>query len=150
MSTRYQGTPEEVAALDLYMKLMKAARSVSWKLGSQLENHGLTLPQLGVLDILFHLGSMPEHELRPKLLGLGMNVDELLERMEQLALIRRVRQPEERRTVLVFLTDRGREMMDEVFPRHVRNLVSCMQVLSLEEQEKLGEMCRKLGLHAGA
>lgn len=150
MSTRYQGTDEEVRALNVYIKLQKAARTLAWRLGSQLENYGITMSQLGVLDILYHLGSMPENELRPKLLGLGTDVDHLLEGMEHLALVRRERHPQERREVLVYLTDRGRELVEEVFPRHVSTLVACMEVLGPREQEQLGDLCRRLGLHAGA
>lgn len=149
MSTRYQGTERERQALDTYVKLMKSVRAVSNHLSRNLETYGLTLPALGVLDTLYHLGgSLPDSELRPRLFGIGLKVDDLLKSLEKRALIRRERSPHERRMVLVFLTDKGRELMEEVFPKHAERLTECLSVLSDEEQKTLGALCKRLGLHA--
>lgn len=150
MSSRYKGTPEEQLALNTYIKLMRSTRAVRWNLGRHLESYGLTLSQLGVLESLYHLGSMIENELRPKLFALGLEVDELFNRLERKALIRRERSPGERRLTVVYLTEVGKELVEEVFPRHVKHVVDCFSVLSEQERAQLSELCKKLGLHSEA
>ncbi len=150
MSSRYHGTPEQLGALNAYIKLMRATRAVRWKLGRHLESYGLTLTQLGVLDCLYHLGTMAERELRPRLFELGLKVDELLDQLERRALIRRERAASERRTTLVYLTEPGREMVEEVLERHVSQVVKCFEVFSRDERETFEELCRRLGLHSEA
>jgi DNA-binding MarR family transcriptional regulator len=45
----------------------------------------------------------------------------------------------------VHLTQMGREKLETVFPGHVAALVDEFSVLTQSEQEKLAELCRKLG-----
>ncbi|MBI1941443.1 MAG: MarR family transcriptional regulator, partial [Acidobacteria bacterium] len=54
MPTHYAGTPGEVKALDAYIKLMRAAESVSGRAARHLAASPLTLSQFGVLEALFH------------------------------------------------------------------------------------------------
>ena len=56
MPTRYHGTPAETAALDAYIKLMRAAESVTTRVGGVMAAAGLTIGQFGVLEALLHHG----------------------------------------------------------------------------------------------
>ena len=45
----------------------------------------------------------------------------------------------------VSLTDAGRELISQVLPGHVQAITEEMSMLTPQEQEQLGELCRKLG-----
>jgi MarR family 2-MHQ and catechol resistance regulon transcriptional repressor len=59
--------------------------------------------------------------------------------------VRRQRHRDDRRAVVVSLTDEGREQIRTIFPRHAAGIVEEMSILTAEEQETLGRLCRILG-----
>lgn len=58
MPTHHIGPPGEVAALDAYIKLMRAADSVTARLEPVMGSAGLTVGQFGTLEALLHLGPL--------------------------------------------------------------------------------------------
>lgn len=145
MGTRYLGTKEEVAALDAYIKLVRAAESVSTRLHRHLDAHKLTVTQFGVLEALYHLGSMYQRELAEKLLKSGGNITLVIDNLEKRQLVKRDREVGDRRCISVSLTDTGKQLITEIFPTHVAAVVKELSILTLTEQEELGRLCRRLG-----
>jgi MarR family transcriptional regulator, 2-MHQ and catechol-resistance regulon repressor len=147
MGTHYHGTPEEVRALDTFIKLVRATESASARIHQHLEQTNLTVSQFGVLEALWHLGSLSQRDLAQKLLKSGGNITMVIDNLEKRQLVRRERQTNDRRVILVCLTEAGKALIQEVFPRQVQAVVQEMSVLSAIEQENLGQLCRKLGKH---
>ena len=84
-------------------------------------------------------------ELGTKLLRSGGNITLIIDNLEKANLVKRMRDTEDRRKVVVFLTKAGQELIGQIFPKHLKAIVGEMNVLSAEEQETLGKLCRKLG-----
>ena len=148
MPTQYQGCPSEVRALDAFIKLVRASGSVVARTSRHLAAEGLTVGQFGILETLLHLGPLHQCELARKHLQSGGNVTMIVDNLEKAGLVRRERLAADRRYVRVCLTPAGRERIATVFPTHVQQIREQMEILSPEEQEQLGHLCRKLGLHA--
>ena len=148
MPTRHQGPPQEVLALDAFIKLVRAAGSVLACTNRMVAAHGVTVGQFGVLESLLHLGPLHQCDLARKHLQSGGNITMIVDNLEKAGLVRRERLAEDRRYVRVHLTDTGRERIAAIFPAHVSVVVERMAVLPLAEQEELGRLCRKLGLGA--
>ena len=146
MGSRHQGPEEEVRALDAYIKLMRAADSMTARLSSLLARAGLTMTQFGSLETLYHLGPMNQKELGAKLLKSGGNMTMVLDNLERRGLVRRERTPEDRRVCTVTLTAAGEALIRDLFPQHAAAITAELSVLSPEEQTELGRLCRKLGL----
>ncbi len=146
MPTHFQGSPQEVRALDTFTKLVRAAGSIIARTSRPLATSGLTVGQFGVLETLLHLGPLHQCELARKHLQSGGNITMIVDNLEKAGLVRRERLPEDRRYVRVHLTDAGRERIAELFPRQARNVTEQMSVLTDAEQEELARLCRKLGL----
>jgi MarR family 2-MHQ and catechol resistance regulon transcriptional repressor len=148
MGTHYRGRPTEVQALNAYIKLMRASDSVAAALERRLARLGLTEGQLGVLEVLLHLGPRSQREIGHRLFRSDGNVVMVLDNLERRGLVRRQRDREDRRRVIVRLTPEGRRLIDRVFPGHVAAIVAIFSVLSSAEREQLGRLCKTLGLHA--
>jgi len=146
MGTHYEGTKEEVRALDAYIKLMRAAESVTTRLGESMARVGLTVSQFGAMEALHHLGPMVQCELARKLLKSGGNITTVVDNLEKRRLVRRERAGGDRRFVTVHLTKEGRRLIAGFFPRHVRAIVQEMSTLPHAEMETLGRLCKNLGL----
>ena len=149
MPTRHVGAAHEVRALNCFIKLMRAADTVSARLQRTLAPHGLTLGQLGVLEALLHAGPLCQRDLGRKLLRSGANVTTVVANLERAGLVARTRDAQDRRLMTVSLTPTGRVLIAEVFPEHVAHIVAVLGALAPEEQEELARLCKKLGL-AGA
>ena len=67
-----------------------------------------------------------------------------IDRLAEKGLVRRVPDPEDRRGILVELTDQGRELIDSVVISHVANEARLLQSLSRQEQQTLAALLRKL------
>jgi MarR family transcriptional regulator, 2-MHQ and catechol-resistance regulon repressor len=146
MGTHFTGTQEEERALNSYIKLSRAAEAVSGTINCHLHDDGLTLSQFGVLEALYHLGPMTVGQLGGKILRSSGNMTLVVENLVKRGLVHRQRCPEDRRRVDVTLTDEGRALLESIWPRHLAGVVAAFSVLTPQEQEQLGSLCRKLGL----
>jgi len=146
MGTHYQGTQLEKNALEVYIKLSRAAETVETQVNCHLKNYGLTWSQFGVLEALFHLGPLHQQELAAKILKSRGNLTLVVDNLVKRGLVTRERDESDRRYVTICLTGAGRQLISDIFPRHVRQVVDTIGVLSPEEQQLLAALCRKLGL----
>ncbi|EYB68270.1 MarR family transcriptional regulator [Deinococcus phoenicis] len=145
MPTRYAGSPQERAALDAYIKLWRAAHAVEVTANRHLTDHGLTISQFGVLEALYHLGPLSQRQLADKILRSSGNLTMVIDNLERDGLVRRERNPQDRRMMNVFLTAAGEALVTRVLPDHVRGIQDVFAVLAPEELDQLTALTRKLG-----
>ena len=69
----------------------------------------------------------------------------VIDNLEKQGLVRRERNPEDRRQVFIHLTEKGESLIKEVFPAQLKAIVDEFAVLTAEEQKQLGTLLRKLG-----
>ena len=151
MATHHSGTEQERGALDAYIKLMRSTIAVNARLMPPLlAEYGITSTQLGVLEALSHLGAMPHCALAGKLLVSASNLTTVLDNLERDGLVRRDRDPHDRRVSMTSLTPAGQARLASFFPQHVQRLVDAMSGLDASEQFELARLCRKLGRTAAA
>jgi MarR family 2-MHQ and catechol resistance regulon transcriptional repressor len=146
MGTRYTGTKEETRALNAFIKLMRAAQSVSGRVEAHLSELGLTVSQFGVLEALFHLGPLNQKSLAVKILKSTGNITMVVDNLEKRGLVKRTRDEKDRRNYSVAITPKGTSLIASFFPRHVERIVEEMSVLSGDEQDTLSSLCKKIGL----
>jgi MarR family 2-MHQ and catechol resistance regulon transcriptional repressor len=135
-----------VAALDAFIKLVRAAESVSGRVEASLASLKLTVSQFGVLEALFHLGPLAQKDLARKILKSSGNITMVVDNLEKRGLVQRVRSEQDRRSYTVTQTAKGRELITAFFPGHVERIVKEMASLTRAEQAELGRLCRKVGL----
>src|SRR3954462_12732669 len=145
MGTRHRGTIEEINALNAFIKLQRAAESVSVRVHSVLPT-GLTVTQFGVLEALHHIGPLCQSELAEKLLKSGGNLTLVVDNLEKAGYVARERDPADRRFVVVKLTDKGQAFITALFPKVVAKVKRDRAALSGTDSSDLGRLCKKLGL----
>ncbi|MGO4419626.1 MarR family winged helix-turn-helix transcriptional regulator, partial [Streptomyces sp. MCAF7] len=67
-----------------------------------------------------------------------------IDRMEAKGLVERVREGGDRRTVLIQLTDRGRELIETAMAGHLRSYAKILGSLDRDECEQIGAGLRKV------
>ena len=142
------GDPRVEEAVRAYVKLLRASRAVIMRVEPLLVAHGLTMTQLGVLEAILHKGALTHRELGRKVLTSAGNMTDVVDKLEARGLVRRVRDPADRRLVRVELTEKGAVLIRRLFPRHAADIAHAMAGLSPADLHQLGELLRRLGMEA--
>lgn len=132
-------------ALGLWVVLARCYLTYSKAISAKVAEYGLTVPQFGTLEALYHLGPLSLGELADKLLVTGGNVTYVMDRLEAQGLVYRDRRPDDRRVVQAKLTSAGRELVAKVFPEHAEYVDHLCRHLEAEEQEELRALLKQLG-----
>jgi len=146
MGTHYKGSEEEEMTLNAFIKLMRASESLNYRLNRHLAEADLTVSQFGVMEALLHLGPLNQKALAEKLLKSGGNITMVIDNLEKCGHVERQRDPDDRRAVLIHLTDKGKRFIKSFFPKHLEEIKKEFSVLSRQEKEDLARICKKLGL----
>ncbi|MFH1139824.1 MAG: MarR family transcriptional regulator [Pseudomonadota bacterium] len=142
--TKKEGLSDKLV-LSSYIKLVRAADSVTARSHRHLAGVNLSFSQFAVLEALFHLGSLCQKDLAAKILKSPRNITMVVDNLEKRNLVRRERQVGDRRFFNVHLSEEGRRLFEDIFPRHIEFLRREMEILDQGELEELGRLCRTLG-----
>jgi len=145
---RSWGDAEE-SALRLWIALARCYGTVSRKVATKIAEYGLTTPQFGVLEALYHLGPLPLGELAGKLLVTGGNITFVMDRLEEQRLVQRDRSEEDRRVIIACLTPAGEQQVRDVFPSHAEFVDELAGALSESERDQLRTLLKKWGKSLG-
>src|SRR3954465_3867272 len=144
----YKGSKKTAQALDTFVKLMRAANSVSAATNSELAAADLTVSQFAVLEVLFHAGPLCLTEIARKILTTGGNLTLVVNNLEKRGLVQRKQSSDDRRYFSLHLTSKGKNLIAEVFPKQAAKITRVLGALSEEEQLELARICKKLGIAA--
>lgn len=135
---------EAVEAAATWIKLCRAQLAVSARIFRRLPAR-TSLAQFAVLEALDYLGPMYQREISEKILKSTGNVTVVVDGLERAGLAVRRRLEEDRRKMVVEITDEGRRWLNEILPIYMRALAEEFSVLTSEEKAELGRLCRMLG-----
>ena len=146
MGTHYKGTKKEVLALNTFIKLIRAADSTISRVNIALSKSKLTESQLNILDALYHLGPMCQKDLGKKLLKSGGNITLVIDNLEKQDLVKRERGKEDRRLFYIYLTEKGKNLIEKIFPEYLNSILGAINILTDSEQIEFQRLCKKIGL----
>ncbi len=146
MGTHFKGNKKEVNSLNSYIKLKRAAEAVSSRINTSLAKKGLTESQFGVIEALYHLGPLSQKELGDKLFKSGGNITLVVDNLEKQEIVIRKRGKPDRRYFKIHLTEKGTNLVKEIFPAQLKMIVEEMSVLSDKEHSQFQELCKKIGI----
>ena len=132
-------------ALRLWIALARCYSSFAKAVSVKIQEYGLTTPQFGVLEALYHLGPLSLGELAEKLLVTGGNVTYVMDRLEQQQLVYRSRSGDDRRVIQAKLTPDGRALVEGVFQGHAEYIEHLTRHVDEVERTRLKSLLKKLG-----
>lgn len=135
----------EGEALRLWIALARCYASFAKAVSAKIQEYGLTTPQFGVLEALYHLGPLSLGELADKLLVTGGNITYVMDRLEQQGLVYRERSSDDRRVIQAKLTLDGRKLIEGVFMGHAAFIEGLTRHLEPQERGELRRLLKKLG-----
>jgi len=137
---------KEDQALDAWVKLARAYSMVQKKSREDIERTSLTAAQFAVLECLYHKGPQLLGELTRRMLVSAGNTTVVVANLEKEGYVERQQDPKDRRKTTVRISQRGRMLLDKIFPAHARWMSQMFSTLSEQEQKQLSALLKKLGM----
>jgi MarR family 2-MHQ and catechol resistance regulon transcriptional repressor len=130
--------------LKLLIALSRTTQGVHKREHRTIKEGGLTVSQFAVLEILYHKGDLRICEILEKALATGGNMTVVIDNLVRDGLVRRCIDPSDRRVNLISITEKGRELIGSIFPKHLENINEIFSVLTEEEKHNLINLLKKL------
>ena len=132
----------DITAVSGFLHLLRVATDLSVALDACLSKHGLLQGRWWVLILLMREDSKTS---TPSVLAEKAGVTRatmtgLIDGLEQSGLVERVDIKNDRRSVLIRLTDAGQAKLDAVMPDYYRRVRQCMQALDSEKRNQLQQI----------
>ncbi|HET7577727.1 MAG TPA: MarR family transcriptional regulator [Bacillales bacterium] len=143
-----KGLNESELALKLFVVLSRANRAVTDRIKEDIQSHGLNPTEFAVLELLFHKGDQPIQQIGNKILLSSGSMTYVIDKLETKQFLRRKPCPNDRRVTYATITDKGRELMEDIFPKHQEAIRSLFSGLDFEEKKGMVELLKKLGFSA--
>ncbi|MDW4388886.1 MarR family transcriptional regulator [Staphylococcus saprophyticus] len=120
--------------LDHLMKIVK----------TDVQRYGLNVTEFAVMELLYNKGDQPIQRIGNRVLIASSSITYVVDKLEEKGCVVRQRNEKDKRVTNASLTDKGRSMMDEIFPNHASTLESTFSVLTDEEITVLQTTLKKL------
>lgn len=110
------------------------------------DQHGVRGPQFGVLRAVAEAGQdgIRLTDISNRLMVSCAHVTGLVDRLEAMGIVVREPHPSDRRALLAKLTPYGREVVDDVMPRHDARAKAIFSALSADERAELVRLLDRL------
>lgn len=135
-------------SLDNIAQMEKELRYISGIIKQQgrkiLSNYSITPPQFVALQWLFEHGDMTIGDLSNKMYLAFSTTTDLVDRMENNKLVKRVRDEQDRRVVRIHLLDEGERIIEEVIDKRRKYLGSVLDDFSEEEITQFLQLMTRL------
>jgi DNA-binding MarR family transcriptional regulator len=148
-AARYPGA--DPRATECVINLIRAESLLAAELNNRFRPFGLTGSTFNVLMILDGAAEpLSPHVLGERLLVTRGTVTGLLDTLQRQGLVKRVPHPDDRRMLLIELTDKGGKVLRKTWPAHFPAQTEMLSVLSDTEKETLVRLLGKLEAHLEA
>ncbi len=130
--------------LKVLISLSRATKEVHKGSTDILKKGGLTISQFGVLEALYHKESLSINQIIQSILSTGGNITVVVNNLEKENLVQRITNPNDQRSSLISITEKGKKKIEEIFPLHLNDLEERFSVLAHEEKQTLITILKKL------
>lgn len=120
------------------------AREIRQGLNRRLQEHGASAGQWPILLFLWETDGLTQKELGERIPFEGATIARTLDRMTRDGLVRRERDPSDRRRVQVWLTDEGLALKDVLIPRAREAIGMALDGFEPEEVDVLRNGLRRV------
>ncbi len=117
----------------------EAGRTLGEYAASVLIDSGLTMTQLKSLFLITHMVSTNFRKLAEALGVTPSNVTAIVDRLVQQGLVSRTENPEDRRIMVLQVTDKGRTVLANLRESGIKRMTEILTLLSVEELSALAQ-----------
>ena len=126
------------------VRLEKASLKITNLTVNYLSKHNLTFNQFKVLEVLYHLGDLNIGSITKLTMSTPGNITVVVKNLKRDEWITSIKDPNDSRASILSITQKGKDIVEEVFPNHANNLTKSLEVLSDVELDTLYDLLNKV------
>ena len=135
----------QLKAFTVLHRATAAAQEVTKK---DVQQSDLNLTEFAVMELLYHKGDQPIQNIGKKVLIASSSITYVVDKLEKKGYVERVACPSDRRVTFAKLTEKGRNFLELIFPKHEQKIAEIFSCLSEQELEIFTALLKRVGLHA--
>lgn len=148
VNPKTENQEDQKLSLKLFIVLSRAMQSITKRVEEDIKSHGINPTEFGVLELLYHKGDQPIQKIGEKVLLASSSITYVVDKLEQKGFLIRKPCAKDRRVTYASITDKGKKLMDDIFPEHREAIREIFGGLQPEEKKWMIEHLKKLGFHA--
>lgn len=125
--------------------LFRATNQIEKIIAEDVAQYGLNPSEFGALEVLYHKGPLPIQSICEKVLIASSSMSYVIENLIRKDFILKTKDIQDKRYHIVELTNKGRDLMNDIYPKHVQKLRKYIDILNQEDELSLQLNLKKLG-----
>ncbi|MBU8565293.1 MarR family transcriptional regulator [Virgibacillus pantothenticus] len=136
---------KENLSLKAFVVLIKASKALQDHVMEDIKNYGMKTSEFTILETLYHKGKQTVREISNSVLIKTGSITYVIDRLEEKGMLQREHCQKDRRVVYIDITDEGKNLMDEIFPKHQKVIEELFTDISDEQKQTVIDMLKKVG-----
>ncbi len=139
-----QALPWDNPRFKNWIAVAKACQVIHQKLARALTPLDIKVPHLDILANLYRFEGISQQDLARKLLVGRSNISMLLPQIEKRGLIERRADPDDRRILRLYLTDKGRDLTRQALAIELALIEHSMSTTTVDECNQVGDVMQRM------
>lgn len=132
------------SAMRVWIELARAFMRIRARETAFIESNGLTVAQFGVLEALYHKGSLTVGGLTSLILSTPGNMTVVIKNLKTKGLLTTEQSGQDRRVTVASITEDGRRLISDIFPVHAHNMTGYFACMAEDDRAVLAELLKRL------
>lgn len=124
-------------SMAVYISMSRVINTLRRENNKLILKHNLTLGQFAVMEALYSKGRLSTGEVMEKILSTSGNIPVIVKNLEKDGFITRKQDESDKRRFILDLTDKGKDLMDEIIPENLKFMDELISLWDDEDKEEL-------------
>lgn len=131
-------------AMRTWMQIYRSYNKIRAKESVYIQSFGLTMNQFQVLEVLYHRGDLNIGSITKLTMSTPGNITVVVKNLKRDGFIYSLQDVNDKRASILSITQKGREVIEKLFPQHAKNFEEYFKELDENELETLYTLLYKL------
>ena len=124
-------------SMAVYISMSRVINTLRRENNKLILKHDLTLGQFAVMEALYSKGRLSTGEVMEKILTTSGNIPVIVKNLEKDGYITREQDESDKRRFILDLTDKGKDLMDEIVPENLKFMDELISLWDDEDKKEL-------------
>lgn len=124
-------------SMAVYISMSRVINTLRRENNKLILKHDITLGQFAVMEALYSKGRLSTGEVMEKILSTSGNIPVIVKNLEKDGFITREQDESDKRRFILDLTDKGKDLMDEIVPENLKFMDELISLWDDDEKEEL-------------
>ena len=131
-------------SMQTWIQLFRAYNKIRAKESNYIQSFDITMNQFQVLEVLYHRGDLSVGSITKLTMSTPGNITVVVKNLKRDGYLETTLDNKDKRTSIVSISQKGKELIEKLFPNHAKNFEEYFKVLDDEETDTLFKILRKL------